>query len=210
MLTDKAKGENKMPSKATLSRLPEYLNYIRCLPAKTQCVSATAIAKGLDLGEVQVRKDLASICGNGKPKTGYCVTDLSAALETALGIRSESEAVIVGAGKLGTALLGFGGFADYGICVRRAFDCNPLIASEKVLPVAELPSYCALHQVEIGIIAVPPSDAQAVADLLVKSGIRAIWCFAVCRLEVPENVTVQYENMALSLAHLKNRINYNY
>ena len=75
-----------------------------------------------------------------------------------------------------------------------------------VLKMEELPAYCSLHQVEIGIIAVPPEAAQAAADQLVRSGIKAVWCFAPKKLTVPPGVTVQYENMALSLAHLHQKV----
>ena len=153
-----------------------------------------------------MRKDLSAVCGGGKPRVGYNVGELSAALRAALGENSECEAVIVGAGKLGSALLGFGGFADYGITLRRAFDNNPAKLSDEVLPLDSLPSYCSLHQVEIGIITTPPAAAQEVADLLVRSGVRAIWCFSAVRLNVPESVTVQYENMAPSLAHLHQKV----
>ena len=75
-----------------------------------------------------------------------------------------------------------------------------------MLPIEELPSYCSLHQIGIGIICVPPDAAQEAADLLVKSGVRAIWCFATVSLKLPETVKVQYENLALSLAHLHQKV----
>ena len=76
-----------------------------------------------------------------------------------------------------------------------------------ILPMERLASYCRLHQVEIGIITVPTGAAQEVADRLVHLGIRALWCFAPLRLRVPPGVTVQYENLALSLAHLYQKVN---
>ena len=66
--------------------------------------------------------------------------------------------------------------------------------------------FCARNAVKIGIITVPASDAQQVADLLVENGIRGIWCFAPCTLNVPPEIPVQYENMALSLAYLNSKI----
>lgn len=198
-----------MLSKATIGRLPGYLEYINSLPSHTAHISATTIARGLDLGEVQVRKDLSAVCGTGKPRVGYSVVDLSNALRSALGANSGCEAVIVGAGKLGMALLGFGGFEDYGISIRRAFDNNPAKLSSQILPLDSLTSYCTLHQVEIGIITTPAEAAQQVADLLVKSGVRAIWCFSAARLRLPPGITVQYENMAPALAHLYHKIKHN-
>lgn len=193
-------------SRATTGRLPEYLTYVKSLPNDIRFVSSTAIAKGLELGEVQVRKDLSAVCGKGKPKVGYDRDELLSSLETALDTRSGCEAVIVGAGKLGKALLGFGGFSDYGIIIRKAFDISPDAGSTDILPIDDLPSYCSLHQTEIGIICVPPEAAQDAADMLVRSGISAIWCFAPVRLRLPDSVKVQYENLALSLAHLHQKV----
>lgn len=192
-------------SRATIGRLPTYLDFLKHLPSETKTISATSIAKALSLGDVQVRKDLSAVCGTGRPKIGYEVTELTQALEAAVGAQAGCEAVIVGAGKLGMALLGFKGFSEYGLTVTRAFDLLPG-NDPAVRPIDELPSYCRLHQVEIGIITVPPAAAQDTADLLVRCGVRAIWCFAPVRLTLPETVTVQYENMALSLAHLHQRV----
>ena len=191
-------------SRATMGRLPTYLLFVRGLPKDTRTISATKIAKGLGLGEVQVRKDFSAVCGAGKPKIGYDRKALEASIAAALGSRSDCEAVIVGAGKLGMALRGFDGFSEYGITVTRIFDKNP--TDSTVLPMEDLFPYCTLHQTEIGIIAVPKEAAQEVADRLIQSGVRALFCFSPARLTVPENVTVQYENIALSLAHLCQRI----
>lgn len=192
-------------SRATMGRLPGYLHYVRNLPEGTRYISATAIARDLHLGEVQVRKDLSVVCGMGKPKIGYAVSELSGALEVSLGAHRECEAVIVGAGRLGTALLGFGGFSEYGLTVTHAFDLLPN-TNPAIRPIGELPDYCRAHRVEIGVITVPPDAAQSVADLLVTSGVRALWCFAPVRLQLPPEVTVQYENLALSLAHLHQKV----
>ena len=189
-----------------MGRLPRYLNYIKTLPQNTLAISATTIARDLSLGEVQVRKDLAAICGSGKPKVGYGVDALMQSIRSVLGEDSHCEAVIIGAGKLGLALLSFRGFAEYGITISAAFDNDISKTIGTILPTADLPDYCALHQVEIGIITVPSDSAQEAADMLIRSGVKAIWCFAAIKLNVPSHITVQYENMALSLAHLHQKI----
>lgn len=194
-------------SRATIGRLPSYLRFVQELPPETDCISAAAIARGLALGEVQVRKDLSAVCGTGKPRVGYDRGTLCACLEAALGVHTECEAVIVGAGRLGLALLDSGSFAEYGISLSRAFDREPS-EDERVLPVESLHSYCMLHQVEIGVITVPPQAAQEVADSLIRAGVRAIWCFAPVQLRVPPGVAVQYEDLALSLAHLHQKVSH--
>lgn len=195
-----------MISKATLGRLPMYLRYLRELPPSCPDISATGLARALALGEVQVRKDLGSVCKNGRPKVGYRVTELIAALESALSDKSPREAVIVGAGKLGKALLDFPGFLEYGLKVNKAFDTDAEKWNDNILPIKMLSSYCSLHQIELGILTVPPDAAQQAAKQMVQCGIRAIWCFSASHLDVPENVAVQYENLPLSLAHLQNKL----
>lgn len=191
-------------SRAALGRMPDYLRFLRELPEDKQNVSATTIAKALDLGEVQVRKDLSAVCGMGKPKIGYVKNELAESIENLL--KGNVSAVIVGAGKLGRALLDYSGFGDYGINVLAAFDVMPEKNSNSgktILNVDLLEDFCRENSVKIGVIAVPKESAQSVCDTLEKSGVTLIWCFAPCKLKVNENVTVQYENLALSLAHLK-------
>ena len=153
-------------SKATLGRLPTYLKYLQSLPPHHTEISATSIARELSLGEVQVRKDLASVCGNGKPKIGYRVSELTDGIENVLSERAPREAIIVGAGKLGTALLGYSGFSEYGITISHAFDTDSTKYSDVVRPLSELPSYCRMRQIELGVITVPHDAAQETADLL--------------------------------------------
>ena len=114
--------EGKSISQAMLRRLPLYLNVLRSRPASLPTISATALAAELGLGEVLVRKDLALICGKGRPRIGYSVQDLTAAITTFLRYDAIDEAVIVGAGKLGRALLAFDGYNEFGLNVRTAFD----------------------------------------------------------------------------------------
>jgi len=197
-------------SKATLGRLPRYLQHLRTiLKNNDEYVSATTIAKNLSLGEVQVRKDLNSISGAGRPKIGYSVEELIKSIENALGYRNLSKAIIVGAGSLGQALLKFEGFEEYGVEITAAFD---LVAKEKtelhreVHPMSQFESFCKNNNIKIGVITVCENAAQEVCDRMVKNNIKAIWNFTPARLSVPENVLVKQENLALSLAHLNNQL----
>lgn len=198
-------------SKATIGRLPSYLNYLRSVEKTTENISATVIAKELGMGEVRVRKDLASVSGAGRPKTGYNVKELIETVEKYLHGDSHMIAVIVGAGKLGRALLDYGGFSEYGIDVSAAFDISvtepQMSASGKqILPMSALDGYCSEHGVKIGIITVPSDAAQSVCDRLVSCRVKGVWCFAPTCLEIPDGISVQYENMALSLAYLGKKI----
>lgn len=197
-------------SKHTLQRLPMYLSYIQGLPEDApKNISATTIAEALQLNDVQVRKDLASVSSSGKPKVGYNVKDLIAELEAFLGYNDIDNAVIVGAGSLGKALLNYSGFKAYGLNIIAAFDLceEPTeFQGKTVFPIARLGSFCRKVNVHIGIITVPASSAQEICDLLVESGIRAIWNFAPVHLVVPDGILVQNENMASSLALLSNHL----
>lgn len=197
-------------SRAALGRIPVYLKYLKSLPESLQTVSSTTIAKELGFGEVQVRKDLSAMCGAGKPRVGYSVADLIGSLE-ALTSGSRGLTVIIGAGKLGRALLDYDGFDDYGLSVLAAFDAKVSDAEvtqkgKPILPMSSLKDFCREHGISIGVIAVPPEAAQQTCDLLCENGIKAIWCFAPCRLKTHDGTVIQYENMALSLAHLKMQI----
>ena len=198
-------------SKATLGRLPSYLEFLRNLPPdKVPYISATAIAKHLGLGEVQVRKDLAAVSGAGKPKLGYVTAELVEKLEDFLGCNQLTSAVLVGAGKLGRALLQYDEFEKYGVKISAAFDSNEraisLGSKTEILPMNQFDCFCKTQNIKLGIITVGEGSAQAVCDQMVKSGIKAIWNFAPCKLNVPVGILLQNENLALSLAHLNNQL----
>ena len=195
--------------KATLGRLPQYLEYLRSLPEIRRTISATAIAKALSLGDVQVRKDLASVCGAGKPKIGYETDKLITDIESHLGYERLTNAVLVGAGKLGRALQDYDGFEDFGVKIVAGFDCNETVltkGTKDILPIRDIEVYCREHDVKLGIITVGQGSAQDVCDKLVGSGIKAIWNFAPVTLKVPNGVLLGQENLALSLAYLNNQI----
>ena len=193
-------------SRATMGRLPMYLRFIR--RTNTEKISATQIAKGLGLGEVQVRKDLASVCAAGLPKVGYPVPVLRRDMENALGVNVPFSAVIVGAGKLGTALMEYDGFADYGVKIIAAFDRDASALSGShghvpVYPMERLSGFCASHHVHAGILTVPAASAQAAADEMAAAGLTAILNFAMVPVKVPPGITVHQEDIALSLAYLR-------
>lgn len=198
-------------SKATLGRLPHYLQLLRELSDdNVPSISATVIAKKLSLGEVLVRKDLSVVSGAGKPKVGYKTVDLIKSIEAYLGQGDMTNAVLVGAGKLGKALLEFDDFEDYGVKIIAAFDCNETAIrynrSIEILPMNDFDSFCKKNNVKIGIITVGAGSAQDVCNRMIESGIMAIWNFAPCNLEVPDGILIKQERLALSLAYLNNKL----
>ncbi len=199
--------ENKKVSKSVLKRLPGYLAYLKNIPENSPPnISATALANALGMGEVQVRKDLAMVSDGGRPKIGYLREALIDDIEQFLGYDNTTDAILIGAGKLGQALMGYSGFDEYGLNILAAFDAKPKMTrteeGKPVYPIEKLPQFCKSHKVLMGIITVPAEGAQSVADQLIAVGVKAIWNFAPVHLDVPAGTLVQNENMATSLAVL--------
>ena len=202
----------KVISVQTLQRMPTYLNYLNALPDDAgPYVSAKSIAEALGLGEIQVRKDLASVSDGGKPKLGYRVTELRRDIALFLGYDNVKDAVLVGAGRLGKALLSYVGFQNYGLNIVAAFDASlsaPItdVSGKQILPMGDMKALCEREKIRIGIITVPAPAAQEVCDRLVDCGVLAIWNFAPSHLTVPKGVMVRSENMAASLALLSKHL----
>lgn len=195
-------------SRQALQRLPLYLNYLHSLyPDYPSTISARAIADALGLHHVLVRKDLAAVSHGGRPRTGYATSKLAADIKFFLGHNNMNSAVLAGAGNLGTALLNYNGFSEYGLKIVAAFDQIPATAGracngKPVYPMEMLGEVCAKRRIRIGIVTVPAHSAQQVCDIMVACGILAIWNFAPIHLRVPSNVITLNENMAASLAVL--------
>ena len=199
--------EQKEISKSVLKRLPGYLSYLKSLPEGTAThISATTLANALGMGEVQVRKDLAMVSDGGRPKVGYLRERLIEDISQFLGYDNTTDAILIGAGKLGQALLGYIGFDAYGLNILAAFDAAPTAdqtdEGKPIYHIDALEHFCRVHNVLMGIITVPAEHAQQVCDKLIAAGIKAIWNFAPTHLDVPANILVQNENMATSLAVL--------
>ncbi len=191
----------------TLKRLPDYLHYLQTINNKeVTSISATMIANSLKLNEVQVRKDLAAVSmTSGKPRTGFNINELIKGIESRLGYDSKDEAVLVGVGKLGQALLSYPGFQTYGLNIVAGFDSNPnlhhvTIEGKLILPMEKFVNLCQRMKIHIGIITVPADQAQSVCDLMLAGGIIAIWNFAPVNLKVPNGIFLKNENMSASLA----------
>lgn len=207
MSTKQNEAASREVSKPTLRRLPIYLNYLKTQAAAgKKTISATAVASALGLNEVQVRKDLSAASrSGGRPKTGYSITRLMADLEEFLGYRSTKDAILVGVGQLGGALLSFTGFEACGMCIVAAFDNDPKkigteISGIRIYNIVDLPHICRLIDVHIGIITTKPDQAQSVCDTMMEGDILAIWNFSTAHLETPDHMIVHNENLAVSLA----------
>ncbi len=196
-------------SKACLERLPCYLRLLKeKRESKIEFISSTSIASELSLNSVQVRKDLALISkSDGKPGRGFNVSMLISDLENFLGLNNVTDAVIVGAGKLGRALLGYKGF-EKNIDILMAFDSDKSKCdNKKIFYTDKMEDLIKRLNIHIGIIAVPKEEAQNVCDTLVKAGVKAIWNFAPTNLIVPSKVIIKNEDLSASLLILLKSLN---
>jgi redox-sensing transcriptional repressor len=192
----------------TLRRIPHYHQILTELEQKGELfVSSRYLAHFFQVDDTQVRKDVSVIGYKGKPKSGYSVSGLKAAIAEFLGINTENTAILIGAGKLGSALAEYPGLAEYGLKLVAVFDTDTrktgrIIGSFTILPLESLSRVVQTFEVGIAILTVPKQAAQEVVDRLVTLGIKAIWNFAPTQLNAPEDVIIRNENMAVGLALL--------
>ncbi|MGE5354223.1 MAG: redox-sensing transcriptional repressor Rex [Acidobacteriota bacterium] len=204
--------ELKAIPEPSLRRLPIYLQYLKnALNSGKNEISTTIIAGDLKLDPTQVRKDLAYTGIIGKPKVGYNTDILIKAIEDYLNWNNLSDAFLAGAGNLGRAMLGFEQFTKYGIRIVALFDNDEKktgteVSGVPILPVEKMTSLAERMHIHIGIITVPASQAQSVAEMMVEGGIKAIWNFAPVMLKLPENIIVENAQFATSLAVLTRKL----
>jgi redox-sensing transcriptional repressor len=199
-------SSNKILRLPTIKRLPTYLHILKRLKAEGQeYVSTTALINELDFKPILVRKDLVLMGIPGKPRTGYCLKDLINAIEKFLGWNKVDEAFLVGAGALGSALLGHKPFEENGLKIIAGFDTDPervgkVIHGKKIFHISKLKELVQRMGVKVGIITVPWQAAQEVADILIEAGVIGIWNFSMVKLKTPPEVVSHNENLSGGLA----------
>jgi redox-sensing transcriptional repressor len=195
----------------TIRRLPAYLQVVRQADQDgITVISGTTIAEELELEPIQVRKDLSVTGIIGKPRVGYVVVDLIAALEHFLQWDHMHNAIIVGAGNLGTALLGHSDFRKNGLNIIAAFDNDPSKVGTKhhgiiIRSSGELESFIKEYTIDLVILTVPPHAAQETSEELAQYGIKRIWNFTNVKIKLPEkfsDVLIQKENLISGYAVL--------
>jgi redox-sensing transcriptional repressor len=202
----------KMTPEPTLRRLPRYLHLLITLKETgVREVSSTIIAKELSLDPVQVRKDIECTSIIGKPRIGYDIDELILTLSKYLSWDIETNAFLAGVGNLGSAILGYKNFKDYGFSILSAFDKDETKIGTKVydIPVydiKELTGLAKIMNIHIGIITVRADAAQDVVNKMIEGGIKAIWNFAPVQLKVPESIIVENGQLSISLSFLKRKI----
>lgn len=202
-----AEAKSRIPE-STIRRLSLYLRFLQEAAAVGQAtISSDELAQRGGTTSAQVRKDLSFFGSFGKRGLGYSVPELLRALEGILGLDRSWNVALVGAGKIGSALISYRNFQQRGFVIRAVFDSDPQKigrrwGSATILPDNQMESVLRAEQIEMAIIAVPGEAAQPVADRLVDAGIRAILNFAPVRLRVPEKVALRNVDMVVEMEGL--------
>ncbi len=192
----------------TIARLPRYLrSFVGFAHDHRPVISSKELAAASGINPAQVRKDLAYFGQFGQRGIGYDFKTLDAKMREILGLHKVWRIALVGAGNLGTALLQYGGFAKAGFKIEAAFDVDPSkvgweLEGVRIWATPAIRQVVREKKIEIGVLAVPASQAQRVADAMVDAGIRAILNFAPCVLTVPKSVLVRGVDLASELEHL--------
>ena len=208
----KSKKMKQVPE-PTLRRLPVYLYFLEKVREDGIInISAPTIGKNLKCDSTQVVKDLAVTGIKGKPRVGYNTYELIHALEDYLGFNRTNEAFLVGVGNLGSALMAFQEYQSLGIKLIAAFDTDEKkigtnVGSIHVLEYKKLFELAKRLNVRIAVITTPSQVAQAIADDLVKCGVKAIWNFTSAILDLPDNIIVQNTSLSTHVAVLLRQLN---
>lgn len=197
-------GRDGIPD-ATVSRLPLYLQALTGLAERgVATVSSEELATAAGVGSAKLRKDLSHLGSYGTRGVGYEVQYLVYQISRELGLTQDWQVVIVGIGNLGHALANYGGFTSRGFTVAALVDTDPKVIGETVaglpvLPLGELDRVVRDLGVQIGVVATPGPQAQAVSDRLVAAGVTGVLNFAPCVLTVPDGVMVRRVDLATEL-----------
>lgn len=195
-------------SMAVIKRLPKYHRYLmEMIRNDVDRISSKELSEKIGFTASQIRQDLNCFGDFGQQGYGYNVKDLYREISSILGLSSEYNTVIIGAGNIGQAIANYTRFDTLGFGLTGIFDANPKVIGLKIRDVEikdidEMPSFLQSNKVDIGIICVPRNNAQKVCDVLIENGVKGIWNFAPTDLIVPEGVVVENVHLSESLLTL--------
>ena len=199
----------------TIRRLPWYLSYVRMLDnLHVEYVSSTQISKELNVQSSQIAKDLSFLNIRGKTRIGYEVSSLVTELEDFLGFNQHHNAVVIGTGSLGMALMQDHGLENYGLNIVAGFDVRDEVIGQNiggvpVYDINQLAEWRRDHDVSIATLTVPVERAQQSADLAIASGLTALWNFTPIRIKASDNVIIANTSIYAHLAIIYNRMHGN-
>jgi redox-sensing transcriptional repressor len=193
---------------STVRRLSLYLRFLDDFEGQgVETVSSEALAQRGGTTSAQVRKDLSFFGSFGKRGLGYYVPELAQRLRQILGLGRRYRVAMIGAGKIGSALVQYRGFTQRGFDIVAIFDNDPSKIGTQwngltVLPIDRLEQELKSQQVDMAVLVTPGDAAQSVAERVVGQGVKAILNFAPIQLNVPDDVVVKTVNLALELETL--------
>jgi redox-sensing transcriptional repressor len=196
------------PSRASVGRLSLYLRRLEeLLREGTTKVSSSLLGESLGVGDAQVRKDLAYLGNLGQPGIGYPAPELISAIRRALGLDRDWGVALVGVGNLARALLRYHGFTERGFRIVALFDIDPEKVGQRVegLEVHSPDTMAAVIAetgAELGVLSVPSSASQSVADALIAAGIRGLLNFTPQVLRLPPGVSIVSVDLTVQLEQL--------
>lgn len=200
-------------SMAVVRRLPKYHRYLfELIQNDIDRISSKELSERIGFTASQIRQDLNNFGDFGQQGYGYNVKDLYYEISNILGLNTTYKTIIVGAGNFGQTIANYSRFDKLGFRLQGLFDVNPRLIGLKIRDIEiqdidSLPNFIKDNQINIGIICTPSSQAQKMADIMVKAGITGIWNFAHVDLIVPEGVIVESVHLSESLLTLSYRIN---
>ncbi len=196
-------------SNAVIRRLPRYYRTLYLLEQEGyERISSSALGSSMGITASQIRQDLSCFGEFGKQGYGYEIAGLLREISDILGMNNHYSAIILGAGNLGRALIRNFSFSSNGFTLRAAFDVDPgligsTIGEVPVYPLEALGDYMATHSIQVGVLTVPRSAAQPMAEQLIRGGVKGIWNFTNMELDVgASGVTVESVHFADSLLAL--------
>ncbi len=195
-------------SKAVIKRLPRYYRYLGELNDEGVLrISSRELSEMMHVTASQIRQDLNHFGGFGQQGYGYNVKNLYDEIGKILGLDKNHKLVVIGAGHLGQALSNYVNFERRGFHILGIFDKDPELIGKKirdvyVSPMEELEDFIKSREIDIAVLTIPKTSAVAVAQMLVKYNIRAIWNFAHVDLPVPKDVIVENVHLSESLMQL--------
>jgi len=197
-------------SPATINRLPLYFRTLCLLLEDGQkVISSAEFSRRLDVTVTpeQIRKDLASFGQFGKYGVGYYVRDLAKTIDQLIGYHNCWSLIVIGLGNLGWSLINYKKIAALGFRLQAIFDVDEAKVGKKINGISvyhlnEMMVFSRENPIHIGVITVPEMEAQKVANLLVKAGVRGIWNFTTQRLNVPKGLWVVNEDFSIGLSNL--------
>ncbi|MEF9941373.1 MAG: redox-sensing transcriptional repressor Rex [Lachnospiraceae bacterium] len=205
--------EEREISQAVIRRLPRYYRYLgELLELNVERISSNDLSKRMKVTASQIRQDLNNFGGFGQQGYGYNVKYLHNEIGKILGLESNHNIIIIGAGNLGQALANYASFEKSGFLLKGLFDVNPRLTGVTIRGVEirmmdELKEFIRNNAIEIAVLTIPKAKAVEVANMLVEHGVRAIWNFAHTDLNLPEHVIVENVHLSESLMRLSYNVN---